>query len=129
MTNHLYSIPSICQIKVRIPQLGQRAPRRLQTKHERLWAEEVVEFQYRLLVINEVSAFQPTDQNTVLSFHCIKVHRLLTEKALYGLCARYSGELSAEQHTFRFLFPVTTIHCSSNLSCGTRIIVNVIRIT
>lgn len=48
-------------------------------------------FKYWLLVINAVSTFQATDPETVVFFHGIRVHRLLSEAELDDLRARGTG--------------------------------------
>lgn len=60
--------------------MGLESSRRLQTKHECVWADEIIEPQYRLLVSNEIRAFQATNPGTVVTFHGIVFHNLLTEK-------------------------------------------------
>lgn len=52
---------------------------RLQVKHKKLWADKVVELQYRLIVMNGITSFQETDPETVFKFHCIVIVLLLRD--------------------------------------------------
>lgn len=62
-----------------IRQMGLGTCSRLQKKHERLWAREVIEVRYLLLVMNKIGASDVTNPENVIKFHGIVVHRLLTE--------------------------------------------------
>lgn len=80
------------KFKLKIRQMGMGSGRWLSTKHERLWADEVIELQYRLLVMNEIRAFQETDPRTVVTLHSTRVHLLLTEQELDDIPTRGSSD-------------------------------------
>lgn len=82
----------VLKIKLRIRQMELGTSRRLQTRYERLWADQVVELQIRLLVMNETQAFDATNPNNIVRFHGIVMHRLLTEEELDDLHLRGTGE-------------------------------------
>lgn len=63
----------------------QGSSRRLQMKHQRLWADEVIGLQYPLLALNEIRALQATNQDNVVKFHGIVVHHPLENKELDDL--------------------------------------------
>lgn len=47
----------------------------LQTKHEKLCDDKEVKLHYRRLVMNNIHAFDATNQQNVVSFHGFTVHR------------------------------------------------------
>lgn len=59
--------------------------RRLQTKQERLWSDEVPDMQFRLLVMHGFNFVQATDPDTVVTLQVIKVPSLLYDKELDDL--------------------------------------------
>lgn len=59
--------------------------RGLQTHHDKLWEEEVVELQYCILVPTRICYFQATDPDRVRKFYGIIVNRLLDDWELEGV--------------------------------------------
>lgn len=70
--------------------------RGLQRRHEKLWADEVVDLQYRLLLTNEIADMDPPT-NYKPSFHGIHVCRLLKAEELDELCGRGSSNRSGHR--------------------------------
>lgn len=72
--------------------MGMGTSFRIETRHERFWADEVVQLQYRPLVMNEIRAFQATEPKNVVKFHGISVDHILSERELDHLCARVKSK-------------------------------------
>lgn len=59
--------------------------RRLQVKHEPLWADQIAELECRFLEMRGKRSFQTTDLNTSICVYGMKVSRLLTKEELNDL--------------------------------------------
>lgn len=68
--------------------MGLGSRNMVQQKHEKLWVDEVVELQYRLLVLNEIRAFQALDPPKPIKFHGIVLYRFLNDRELDNLRER-----------------------------------------
>lgn len=75
-------------MRLRIKQMAQGHTRRLQTRHERLWAEECVSLHRRVCVMNEIRSFDADNPGNVVKFRGLSVLRLL------------SGEVRRPPHPF-----------------------------
>lgn len=55
---------------------GQGSYRRLQTKYVRLRVDKVIEYQYRIIFMNKIWAFNVTNPDNVVKFHGTVVYLL-----------------------------------------------------
>lgn len=62
--------------------------RTLEIKHEMLCADEVVEFQYRLLISNAIRSFQAQKPPKPIKIHGLCMDRFFRERDLGDVCAR-----------------------------------------
>lgn len=72
--------------------MSMGAARRLQVRHERLWADEAVELQFRLPFMNGILAFQATDPDTFPNFNGIVISHLLRHWQLDEMRTRGTGQ-------------------------------------
>lgn len=77
--------------------------RKLQIRHEKLWADEVVQLIYWLLDVNGICSFQNTDPDTVPKVHCILIRNLLCDWELDEMHIHGTGHSSS-------LVPVGTLY-------------------
>lgn len=88
------------QIKLRIKQIAQGNTRRLQSRHDRLWAGEWVSLHRRLRVLNEVGSLDNNNKSISVQFHGISVRRLFTDEELQQLRFRATESgLSSPGHS------------------------------
>lgn len=76
------------QIKLLVKQLRLRSSHRLQTKHEGLWAVEVLDLHNRLVVMIDDTTFDHDNYSVPVYFHDITVGRLLSFTVLHELQMR-----------------------------------------
>lgn len=80
--------------KLRIRQIAMGNSHFLQERHEKLWANEVVDLPYCIVLMNEITGFDPGHSSNTLSFHGILVSLLLTADELDDLRAHVSSDRS-----------------------------------
>lgn len=59
-----------------------RNTRRLDPRHRRMWADEVVDLIYRLIVINKLEANEATTTHNIVRFHGLIINKRLPEEEL-----------------------------------------------
>lgn len=85
---------------------------RLQTRHEKLWADKLVDFHYLLLLTTEITGMDPPNRNYKPSLNGIPVCSLMTTEELDELRNRSlfnrSGRRSSDGSP-QSLFPTSTV--------------------
>lgn len=76
-------------------QTGKGTTRRLQVKHEKIWADEVVDLQFRLFVLHGYRSIHDVEPNTDFTLHVIVVHRMLSDLELDDMHSRGTGQRSS----------------------------------
>lgn len=77
-------------ITLRMKQLVLGYARWLQTRHERFWADKVVERHYRFVVMNEETSFDINRVTGAIYFQFNRICRLITRVEIHSLCANVS---------------------------------------
>lgn len=88
----------------------------LSTGYERLWADEVVELHYRLVLMNEDTNFDRVNTSDRLFFHGIRVSRLLSASELDELRLRGSQRYASLCQP-----PATSVCLSACIHCCAQI--------
>lgn len=70
------------QVRLRIYQMSQGNRGRLQTCHEKLWAQERIDMRNRLYITNDIRSFNVVDPDNVVMFHGVSVHCLFNVRSL-----------------------------------------------
>lgn len=85
---------STTYIKLCMKNIALRTSLRMQTRHEHLWANKVVDLHYRLIYMNNHTDFTADRANGRLFFHVMRVYRLLSPTKLSEIRARISLPVS-----------------------------------